>query len=40
MISMKYTRENLIGILQEGGATVLEEYPRYNQRLVVKFRCS
>jgi len=40
MISMKYTRENLIGILQEGGATVLEEYCRYNQRLVVKFRCS
>ena len=37
---MKYTRENLIGILQEGKAIVLEEYPRYNQRLVVKFRCS
>ena len=40
MISMKYTRGLLEEILQEGGATVLEEYPRYNQRLVVKFRCS
>jgi hypothetical protein len=40
MISMKYTRGLLEEILQEGGATVLEEYPRYNQRLVIKFRCS
>ena len=40
MISMKYTRDNLIGILQEGGASVLEEYREYTQRLRVKFRCS
>jgi hypothetical protein len=37
---MKYTRGLLEEILQEGGAIVLEEYPRYNQRLLVKFRCS
>lgn len=37
---MKYTRDNLIGILEEGGATVLEEYREYTQRLRVKFRCS
>jgi len=40
MISMKYTRGLLEEILQEGKAIVLEEYPRYNQRLVVKFRCA
>ena len=37
---MKYTRGLLEEILQEGQAIVLEEYPRYNQRLVIKFRCS
>lgn len=35
-----YTKEVLCSILEEGGATMLEEYPRYNQRLMVKFRCS
>jgi len=37
---MKYTRELLGQILQEGGATVLEEYKLYNQRMRVRFRCS
>jgi hypothetical protein len=37
---MKYTHGLLEEILQEGKAIVLEEYPRYNQRLLVKFRCS
>ena len=37
---MKYTRGLLEEILEEGGATVLEEYPRYNQRLLIKFMCS
>jgi len=36
---MKYTRDLLNDILLEGGATVLEEYPKYNQRLRVKFKC-
>lgn len=36
---VKYTKEILEGILSEGGATVLEAYPRYNQRMRVKFRC-
>ena len=36
---MKYTKDLLETILQEGGATLLQEYPRYNQRLVVAFRC-
>jgi len=34
-----HTKELLEEILAEGGATQLEEYPRYNQRLRVKFRC-
>jgi hypothetical protein len=37
---MKYTKELLEEILTEGDATVLEEYLKYNQRLVVKFQCS
>jgi hypothetical protein len=37
---MKYTREVLDEILQEGGATVLGEYKLYNQRMRVRFRCS
>jgi hypothetical protein len=37
---MKYTRELLDEILQEGGATVLGEYKLYNQRMRVRFRCS
>lgn len=37
---MKYTKELLEEILSEGGACVLEEYTRYNQRMRVKFRCS
>ena len=37
---MKYTRELLVEILQEGGATVLGEYKLYNQRMRVRFRCS
>jgi hypothetical protein len=37
---MKYTREVLDDILQEGGATVLGEYKLYNQRMRVRFRCS
>lgn len=36
---VKYTKEILEEILTEGGATVLEEYPKYNQRMRVKFRC-
>lgn len=36
---MKYTKDLLESILHEGGATLLQEYPRYNQRLVVAFRC-
>ena len=36
---VKYTKEILEEILAEGGATVLEEYPRYNQRMRIKFRC-
>jgi hypothetical protein len=36
---VKYTKEILEEILSEGGAIVLEEYPRYNQRMRVKFRC-
>lgn len=36
---VKYTKEILEEILSEGGATVLEEYPKYNQRMRVKFRC-
>jgi len=37
---MKYTKELLEDILKEGGATVLETYEIYNQRLRVKFLCS
>ena len=37
---MKYTKELLLEILEEGGATVLEEYKIYNQRIRVRFRCS
>lgn len=37
---MKFSKEVLYEILEEGGATVLEEYPRYNQRLRVVFQCS
>lgn len=36
---MKYTKELLAEILQEGGAVVLEEYEKYNQRMHIKFRC-
>jgi hypothetical protein len=36
---VKYTKEILEDILSEGGATILEEYPKYNQRMRVKFRC-
>ena len=36
---MKYTKELLQEILQEGQAEVLEEYSLYNQRMYVKFRC-
>ena len=36
---MKYTKEILETILKEGGASVLETYTRYNQRMHVKFRC-
>jgi len=35
-----HTKELLEEILAEGGAVALEVYPRYNQRLRVKFRCS
>jgi len=34
-----HTKELLDEILAEGGAIVLEVYPKYNQRLRVKFRC-
>jgi len=37
---MKFTKELLETIMAEGGGTILEAYPRYNQRLRVKFRCS
>jgi hypothetical protein len=37
---MKYTKENLEEILKECGATVLEVYPKYNQRMRVAFKCS
>ena len=37
---MKYTKELLEEILKEGGATGLETYEIYNQRLRVKFVCS
>jgi hypothetical protein len=37
---MKYTNEVLEEILGEGGATVLEVYTKYNQRMRVRFRCS
>jgi hypothetical protein len=36
---MKYTQALLNNILEEGGAIALEIYPRYNQRLRIKFRC-
>ena len=36
---MKYTKELLEEILAEGEAIALEVYPKYNQRLRVKFRC-
>ncbi len=36
---MKYTKELLEEILQEGNAKVLEEYDKYNQRMYVKFLC-
>lgn len=36
---MIYSKEALQGILSEANASGLEEYPRYNQRLRVKFRC-
>lgn len=39
MKSMKYTKELLEEILQEGGAFILEEYEKYNQRMHIKFRC-
>ena len=35
-----HTKELLEEILAEGGAIALEVYPKYNQRLRVKFRCS
>ena len=37
---MKYSKELLEEILTEGQAIVLEEYSKYNQRIVVKFQCS
>lgn len=36
---MAYSKELLQEILEEGQATVLEEYDQYTQRLRVKFRC-
>lgn len=36
---MKYTKELLETILNEGQATVLEQYETYNQRMYVRFRC-
>ena len=35
-----YTKGLLEEILAEGGAIALEVYPKYNQRLRIKFRCS
>ena len=35
-----HTKELLDEILAEGGAVALEVYPKYNQRLYIKFRCS
>ena len=37
---MKYTKDILEEILKEGGASVLEVYSKYNQRMRVRFRCS
>jgi hypothetical protein len=37
---MRYTKELLEEILKEGGATELEVYTKYNQRMRVPFRCS
>jgi len=37
---MKFSKELLCEILEEGGAICCIEYPRYNQRLRVAFRCS
>jgi hypothetical protein len=37
---MKYTKDLLQEILDEGGAVVLEEYTKWNQRMKVRFRCS
>lgn len=37
---MKFSKELLTEILEEGGASSLIEYPRYNQRLRVVFKCS
>jgi len=37
---MKYTQVLLEEIISEGGATLLEKYTKYNQRMRVKFRCS
>ena len=39
MKRMKYTKELLEEILQEGGAVALEEHEKYNQRMHIKFRC-
>lgn len=36
---MKYTRELLEKILEEGGATLIGDYIKYNQRLNIIFRC-
>jgi len=36
---MKYTEELLEEILQEGGATVVGKYEKFNQRMRVTFRC-
>jgi len=36
---MIYSKETLSEILSEGGAITLEEYPKYSQRLRVRFRC-
>ena len=37
---MKFSKELLCEILEEGGASCCIEYPRYNQRLRVVFQCS
>ena len=37
---MKFTKELLDSIIKEGGATLLESYTKYNQRMRVTFRCS